>query len=99
MKKASIIIGTTIFIFLGVVLYTNAGHHGHSMFSSNLSDYDTNSDQAISFEEYAEFHSEKLRWGFNALDTDNDQLISQSEWDEFLIMHGMGEGYQQKQES
>ena len=70
-------------LFLGAVINAHAGHHGYMVFSSDISDIDTNNDGVVSFEEYSALHSEKLRWGFNALDTDNDGFISASEWKTF----------------
>ena len=58
--------------------------------SPDISDMDTNNDGVVSFNEYSDFHSEQLRWSFNALDADNDGSISASEWDIFLKMHGVG---------
>ena len=80
-------------LLLGSVLSVNAGHHGHKMFSANITDMDNNGDGVVSFEEYSAFHSEQLRWSFNALDTDNDGSISESEWEQFLKMHGVGNRY------
>ncbi len=97
MKKYAIVPTLAIFmgvaLLIGAVINANAGHHGHSMMTSNMSQIDTNNDGVISFDEYAAFHSEKLRWSFNALDTDNDGSISSNEWDMFLKMHGFGKGY------
>jgi hypothetical protein len=102
MKNAMIIPLLAIFLglalFIGAVQSVHAGHHGCSMFSANLSDMDINNDGTVSFEEYTAFHSEQLRWSFNALDTDNDDSISASEWDAFLRMHGIGKGYEPNQQ-
>ncbi len=99
MKSALIIPILAIFfaiaLFIGAVANVNAGYHGHPMFNADLSDMDTNSDGMVSLEEYSTFHSEQLRWSFNALDTDNDGAISASEWDTFLKMHGVGKFYDQ----
>ena len=101
MKSALIIPALAIFsaiaLLIGAAATVNAGHHG-SMFGAELSDMDSNNDGMISFEEYSAFHSEKLRWSFNALDTNNDGSISESEWDTFLKMHGMGKSYDLNQE-
>jgi Ca2+-binding EF-hand superfamily protein len=80
-------------LLLGSVLTVSAGHHGYKMFSANMTNMDSNGDGMVSFEEYEAFHSEQLRWSFNALDTDNDGSISESEWEQFLKMHGVGKGY------
>ncbi len=77
-------------LFLGAVMTVNAGHHNHSMFSTNINDMDLNNDDKVTFEEYSTFHSNQLRWSFDALDTDNDDAITSEEWDMFLKMHGVG---------
>jgi hypothetical protein len=86
-------------LFLGAVINAHAGHHGCMMFNSNVGDMDTNNDGVVSFEEYSALHSEKLRWGFNAIDTDNDASISANEWETFLRMHGVAEGTDYNQKS
>ena len=86
-----------IALFLGAVINAHAGHHGCMMFSADISDMDTNNDGVVSFEEYSALHSEKLRWGFNALDTDNDSSIGANEWEAFLRMHGVVKGYNKNQ--
>ena len=80
-------------LLLGAIVSADAGHHGYSMFSANAEEIDANGDGNISFDEYSAFHSEQLRWSFNALDTDNDNSISIEEWNTFLKMHGVGKGY------
>ena len=86
-------------LFLGAVINAHAGHHGYMMFRSDISDMDTNNNGMVSFEEYSALHFEKLRWGFNALDTDNDGSISASEWETFLKVHGVVKGYNKNQQS
>jgi hypothetical protein len=86
-----------IALFLGAVIKAHAGHHGHMMFSADISDMDTNNDGVVSFGEYSAFHSERLKWEFNALDTDNDGSISANEWENFLKMHNVGKGYTENQ--
>ena len=83
-------------LLIGAVLNAQAGHHGYSMFSPNISEMDNNNDGVVSFEEYSAYHSEKLRWSFNAIDADNDGSISAGEWDTFLKMHGVGKNYGEK---
>ncbi|MBW2432690.1 MAG: EF-hand domain-containing protein [Deltaproteobacteria bacterium] len=94
MKIALVIPALAIFsaiaLLIGAALTANAGHHGHSMFGANLSEMDGNNDGMVSYEEYSAYHSERLRWSFNALDTDNDGSLSESEWETFLKMHGVG---------
>jgi hypothetical protein len=79
-----------IALFVGAANFVNASHHNSMMFSADISDMDTNNDGVVSFKEYSDFHSEQLRWSFNALDADNDGSISAGEWDTFLKMHGVG---------
>ena len=78
--------------FLGAVINAHAGRRACMMFSADISDMDTNIDGVFSFEEYSALHSKKLRWGFNALDTDNDGSISASEWETLLKAHGVEKG-------
>ena len=85
-------------LFIGAVQNVHAGHHGCSMFSADISDMDADNDGTVSFEEYTAFHTEQLRWSFNALDIDNDGFISSDEWDTFLKMHGIGKGYEPNQQ-
>ena len=81
---------SAVALFVGAANFANASHHNSMMFSADISDMDTNNDGVVSFNEYSDFHSEQLRWSFNALDADNDGSISASEWDIFLKMHGVG---------
>jgi Ca2+-binding EF-hand superfamily protein len=53
----------------------------------------------VSFEEYSALHSEMLRWGFNAIDSDNDGSISANEWETFLKMHGVVKGHNKNRQS
>ena len=85
-------------LFLGAVINAHAGHHGYMMFNYDISDMDTNNDGVVSFDEYSALHSEKLRWGFKALDSYNDGSISASEWETFLKVHGVVKGYKKNQQ-
>jgi hypothetical protein len=88
-----------IALFIGAVINAHAGHHGYMMFSSDIRDMDTNNDGVVSFEEYSALHSEMLRWGFNAIDSDNDGSISANEWETFLKMHGVVKGHNKNRQS
>lgn len=89
--KSVIKILTLVFILgLGMVSGSMAGgnYHGHGMGMSEMSDMDSNDDGAISFEEFKAPTVERLRSGFDMLDTDNDGEIDQTEWDNYLRIHG-----------
>ena len=102
MKIAILLPALAIFsafaLFIGALTTANAGHPGHSMFSADISQMDTNNDGMVSFEEYSAFHTEQMRWSFNALDIDNDGSISADEWETFLKMHGVGKGYHKNEQ-
>ena len=70
-----------------------AGHHYHGrdykMPSWDMTDLDSDNDGLLSFEEFGASHMDKLRTGFNMIDTDKDGVIGESEWDDFLRVHGM----------
>ena len=89
---------SAIALFIGAVTSVNAGHHSYSMFGSDISQMDTNKDGMVSFEEYSDFHTEQMKWSFNALDVDNDGSISTDEWNTFLKMHGVGKSYHHKKQ-
>lgn len=67
-----------------------AGHnyHGYGMKMSEMSEIDSNEDGAVTFEEFSAPTFDKLKSGFNMLDTNGDEKISGEEWDEFLKVHG-----------
>lgn len=85
----------TIFIAitLSLPVVSLAGHHysgqNCTMSGWEMTDLDADQDGEISFEEYADPHMEKLRTGFDMIDSDKDGFISESEWDELLNAHGM----------
>jgi len=74
-----------------------AGHnyHGYNMIMSEMSEIDSNNDGEITFDEFSETSTEKLKSGFEMLDTNSDEVISKKEWDEFLRDHG----FEKKSES
>jgi hypothetical protein len=90
---------SAIGLLIGAASSVNAGHHDCSMFGNGIKDLDNNNDNMVSFEEYSAYHSQRLQWSFNALDTDNNGAISTSEWDTFLEMHGVGKNYDANQQS
>lgn len=71
---------------------TIAAHHkggGHCMMSSwDMNDLDTDNDGEISFEEYVQPHTEKMRSGFDMIDSNGDGVIGEAEWEELLNVHG-----------
>ena len=98
MRKYMSITVVALIIIVGLILNVHASHHAGAMFSPKLSDMDTNNDNSIAFDEYSAFHEAQLRWSFKAIDTDNDGLISESEWNEFLKMHGFVSGHKMNKE-
>jgi hypothetical protein len=100
MKRITTISAIAIIFAIALVFSStqsvNAGHHGCSMFTAGVADMDSNSDGTISFDEYASYYSQQLRWSFDAIDADNDGFISNSEWELFLKMHGFSKNYERK---
>jgi hypothetical protein len=92
MKKRHIIT-TTLLLSVVFASFAIAGHHyyghGHMMSSWNLTDMDSDQDGVLSFEEFGASHMDKLRSGFNMIDTDKDGTIGANEWNEFLRVHGI----------
>ena len=71
-----------------------ASHHYHGYghgkgMSWDMSDRDSNSDGALSFEEFSAPQMDMMRAGFNMIDTDKDGKISADEWNTFLKVHGV----------
>lgn len=70
-----------------------AGHHyrGHGGMtpSWDMSVMDSNQDKALTFEEYSERQTKRLRAGFDMIDGNNDGVISEDEWKTFLQVHGV----------
>lgn len=76
-------------------------HHGASGMKSSLdahfSDLDTDSDNAISWEEYHRHFPTASTDSFSILDKDNSGGLNHDEWHAFKEMHqGMGKGMHQK---
>ena len=90
MKSIRIILTLALILGLGMVSGAMAGgnYHGHGMGMSEMSDMDSNEDGAITFEEFKAPTVERLRGGFDMLDTDNDGEIDQKELDNYLRIHG-----------
>jgi len=90
MKSIIVSLAFAVIIGLGMVSGSVAGgnYHGHGMGMSEMSDMDSNDDGAITFEEFKAPTVERLKSGFDMLDTDNDGEIDQKEWDTYLRIHG-----------
>ena len=90
MKSILIISFLTVVLTAGLVSGTMAGYsyHGYGMKMGDMSSIDGNNDNQITFEEFSASSLDRLRSAFNMLDTDNDGFISQSEYNEFLKVHG-----------
>ena len=97
MKKLIIKSILSVMLIAGFVSASIAGHnyHGYSMKMSEMSEIDSNNDGEITFDEFSAPTTEKLKSGFEMLDTNSDEIISKEEWDEFLRVHG----YEKKSES
>jgi len=79
-----------IMLIAGLVSGSIAGHnyHGYGMQMSEMSEIDSNDDGTITFDEFSAPTVDRLKSGFDMLDTDNDGKIDQKEWDEYLKVHG-----------
>ena len=90
MKNIFVISTFAVIFSLGFSSGSMAGcnYHGHGLGMSEMSDLDSNNDGAISFEEFEAPTVERLKSGFDMLDTDNDGEIDQKEWDNYLRIHG-----------
>ena len=67
-------------------------YHGSSMQMSEMSAIDSDGDGTITFDEFSAPTVDRLKSGFDMLDTDNDGKIDQKEWDEYLKVHGINVG-------
>ena len=92
MNQKNILIMVIVITF-ALPVVSLAGHHysgqNCTMSSWEMTELDADQDREISFEEYAEPHMEKLRTGFDMIDSNKDGFISEPEWDELLNAHGM----------
>lgn len=70
-----------------------AGHHykGHcgTMSSWNMNEMDANQDGVLSFEEFSDRQTKKLRAGYDMIDSNSDGVVSEEEWKTFLNVHGV----------
>jgi Ca2+-binding EF-hand superfamily protein len=64
-------------------------YHGSSMQMSEMSAIDSDNNGKITFEEFSAPTVDRLKSGFEMLDTDNDGNIDQKEWNEYLKVHGI----------
>ena len=91
-EMKSILINLTLALILGLAMVSGSmaggNYHGHGMGMREMSDMGSNDDGAISFEEFKAPTVERLKGGFDMLDTDNDGEIDQKEWDNYLRIHG-----------
>ncbi len=64
-----------IILIAGLVSGSIAGHyyHGNGMQMSEMSEIDSNEDGMITFDEFSAPTVERLKSGFDMLDTDNDE--------------------------
>lgn len=88
---------TSIFAIMmvaGLASVSMAGHHyhGYNMQMSEMSAIDSDGDGTITFDEFSAPTVDRLKSGFNMLDTDNNGKIDQKEWDEYLKVHGFNVG-------
>lgn len=92
MKTFTIFAAAAVFLMLTTTAAL-AGHHyhGHGCMggSWNMEEMDTNKDGNLSFEEFSDGQTQKLKSGFEMIDKDQNGVISSEEWDAFLEVHGM----------
>jgi hypothetical protein len=67
-------------------------YHGYGMQMNEMSVMDSNGDGTITFDEFSAPTVDRLKSGFDMLDTDNSGKIDQKEWDEYLKVHGFDVG-------
>ena len=96
MNKLHTMLSLSVILIVGLVSAAIAGHnyHGYGMKMSEMSEIDRNNDGEITFDEFSAPTTEKLKSGFEMLDTNSDEVISKEEWDEFLRVHGFEKKYE-----
>ena len=90
MKSIKVVLLSALVLMVGLagVSIAGKGYHGYGMQMNEKSEIDSNDDGVITFDEFSAPTVERLKSGFNMLDTDNDGNIDQKEWDEYLKVHG-----------
>ena len=91
MKIVNVVLLSALILTVGLAAKSIAGnsYHGYGMQMNEKSELDSNDDGAITFDEFSAPTVERLKSGFDMLDTDNDGKIDQKEWDEYLKVHGI----------
>jgi hypothetical protein len=94
MNRILFIALATVIVTGGLLGVSMAGHHYHGyhgcgMGMSQMSELDGDQNGVITLEEFSAPQMERLTSAFKMLDTNNDNVIDQSEWNEFLKVHGI----------
>ena len=94
MRKLLSFLLFAIVMIAGLASGSMAGHsyHGYGMQMSEMSEMDSNEDGMITFDEFSAPTVDRLKSGFDILDSDNDGKINKNEWDEYLKVHGFDLG-------
>ncbi len=88
---ASLIV--SIFFLTVTIVSAGSYQHGHGcgMSSWDMTKMDENQDGVLSFDEFSAPQQQRLKAGYDMIDTDKDGLVSPDEWDAFRAVHGLGE--------
>lgn len=73
----------------------NYKYKGHKI-NMDFKTIDTNSDNALSLEEYKAAFPSSQKKGFDFLDTDKNNRLDPAEWEKFVEMHKGMESYHHK---
>jgi Ca2+-binding EF-hand superfamily protein len=94
MKKLLVTSIFTIMMVAGLASVLMAGHHyhGYNMQMSDMSAMDSDGDGMITFDEFSAPTVDRLKSGFDMLDTDDSGKIDEKEWNEYLKVHGFNVG-------